>query len=375
MWQAKQTAQHLQAIGFETEIIGTETSGDRIQNTLLSQTQLAQSAEVPHHVTTGKGLFIKEVQDLILNGTCHMAVHSMKDLPVSQTPGLVLAGFLPAGPVRDVLVFAPGKRLAGLATGVFDPNWFVGRGSIGTTSMRRQALLQTIGLGSVPTAILRGNVATRLGRLVRGDYSAIVLAEAGLRRLGLFDPSCMAALDETVFIPACAQGVVGIETKADDPRLTTAIFRATENHTLLRIALERLVLDLLGGDCNSIIGIHCAGILAGSATALRPSEHLPLPHLPELHIFTATPDFKSMHTSRIIIKDPQPNVDTETQAVSEAIEQWSRQAASQLDHIQSFSELFIQAQQNATLVQALRYHLARHGHQDDVSTTPKVGPG
>jgi hydroxymethylbilane synthase len=372
MWQAEQTAQHLRAMGIDTEIIGTETSGDRIQNTQLSQTQLVQSGSVPHHVTTGKGLFIKEVQDLILSGRCHMAVHSMKDLPVSQTPGLVLAGFLPAGPVRDVLVFAPGKSPTNLASGtvdshlfdghLFDSKWFDGKGNIGTTSMRRQALLNTIGLAGVTTAILRGNVATRLGRLAAGDFSAIVLAEAGLRRLDLFDPSCMTPLDETIFIPACAQGVVGIETRAGDSGLTAAIFKATEAHTVLRIALERLVLDLLGGDCNSIIGIHCSGlqrmgVQGGFADCC-------------LHVFTATHDFASMHTTHLVLNDSRTSLDTDTQHVVSAIQLWSKQVHSKLDQFSSFTELFSAAQHDAPLVEALRHHLTRHGHQADVAANP-----
>jgi hydroxymethylbilane synthase len=362
MWQAEQTAQHLRAMGIDTEIVGTETSGDRIQNTQLSQTQLVQSGFVPHHVTTGKGLFIKEVQDLILNGRCHMAVHSMKDLPVSQTPGLVLAGFLPAGPVRDVLVFAPDKSPKNLSSGQVDSHWFDGKGNIGTTSMRRQALLNTIGLADVPTAILRGNVATRLGRLAAGDFSAIVLAEAGLRRLGLFDPSCMTALDETIFIPACAQGVVGIETRAADSDLTSAIFRATETHTLLRIALERLILDLLGGDCNSIIGIHCSGlqrmgVQGGFADCC-------------LHVFTATHDFASMHTTHLVLNDSRTSLDVDTQHVVSAIQLWSKQVHSALDQFSSFTALFSAAQHDAPLVDALRHHLTRHGHQADVAANP-----
>jgi hydroxymethylbilane synthase len=362
MWQAEQTAQHLRAMGVDTEIIGTETSGDRIQNTLLSQTQLAQSSAVPHHVTTGKGLFIKEVQDLILNGRCHMAVHSMKDLPVTQTPGLVLAGFLPAGPVRDVLVFAPDKAPQPLASRALDASWFAGRGSIGTTSMRRQALLNTVGLAGVPTAILRGNVATRLGRLAEGHFSAIVLAEAGLRRLGLFDSRCMTTLDETIFIPACAQGVVGIETRADDSDLTSAIFKATEPHTALRIALERLVLDLLGGDCNSIIGIHCSGLMR-----LETKDGIVGSRL---HVFTATHDFASMHSTHLVLEDSRTSVDSDTQHTASAILQWSKQVHAELGQYRSFTELFSAAQHHAPLVDALRHHLTRHGHQADVTAIP-----
>ncbi|MGA1296921.1 MAG: hypothetical protein ACO3X1_16565, partial [Burkholderiaceae bacterium] len=108
----------------------------------------------------------------------------------------------------------------------------------------------------VPITVLRGNVDTRLARLRAGEFVAIMLAEAGLKRLDLFDPSFMFPIDERVFVPACTQGIVGLETRSDGGALARALYLASEPETVVRAALERLVLQALGGDCHSVVGIH-----------------------------------------------------------------------------------------------------------------------
>lgn len=272
LWQAEATQVLLKELGLDAILRPTETTGDRIQSTALSLQQLPLDHPARQHVSTGKGLFIKEVQDLLLSGECQVAVHSMKDLPVHATPGLSLAGFLPAAPAADVLIVNPQvlpefpfadlmqahsplshvlPALDAVAKKLQKP--------IGTTSTRRHALLRELGVQNAEITILRGNVDSRLKRVEAGEFAAILLAQAGLQRLGLFDPQRMLILTPEQFIPACAQGVVGMECPDHQCDLIHQVFLQSEMSTLMRLCLERLVLARLGGDCHSAIGIHVSG--------------------------------------------------------------------------------------------------------------------
>lgn len=270
LWQAQTTAELLQSLGHSTEIVATDTTGDRIQKSPLALAELPNAHPARKHVSTGKGLFIKEVQDLLLSGDCSIAVHSMKDLPVRRTPGLTLAGFLPAAAPADVLVLSPdalsawpsAEKAAHLGSSnanifqILDAVAAKLQKPLGTTSTRRQALLRACGVSNTPIMMLRGNVDTRLDRVRANEFSAILLAEAGLRRLGLFDPQTMIPLPLQPFVPACAQGVVGIECTEGNEKLAQILFERTAPATNIRVLFERLILQALGGDCHSIIGIH-----------------------------------------------------------------------------------------------------------------------
>ncbi len=406
LWQANQAALHLQELGFATEIVTTDTTGDRIQHTRLSNAALLGLPETSEHLASGKGLFIKEVQDLLLAGRCHLAVHSLKDLPVTQTPELVIGGFLPSASARDVLVLhaelaqqnalrkwlngptsggSHGARdqalgntalincLESLLLAKGNETW---RGKpIGTTSLRRTAAMRRLGLRQSPVTVLRGNVDTRLNKLRQGDFAAIVLAEAGLRRLGCFDSSHMIPLDETEFVPACAQGVVALEAHATDKALLQSLFRASNPVTLVRIALERLVLRLLGGDCHSIVGIHLrlldeeaapltvAGIQDGFPGGLAISG--------DLHVFTATPDNGSVHQSSldVVIREENRAAHNDAKGDANWLGWWIGKALNELKRFSSFSELFDCYCNDAQLAAVLTKHLSENGHLGDVTAS------
>jgi hydroxymethylbilane synthase len=357
LWQANATAQLLAKLNYQPELVTTETTGDRIQTSALSLAQMPVDHPARKHVSTGKGLFIKEVQDLLLSGACSLAVHSMKDLPVSRTPGLTLAGFLPAASAADVLILSPDSQAAWpsaikeasrtcknsapflaldtIANSLGKP--------IGTTSTRRHALLRACGTKTADITMLRGNVDTRLNRVAAGEFSAILLAEAGLQRLGLYDPENMVKLPLDTFVPACAQGVVGIECSDTEPELAHRLFTLTDPHTIQRVLFERLVLRALGGDCHSIIGIHASK------------------NLTEFLIFTAakTDAQEGGHWS-----SGQWNEKPWSQvllSLQEILPGHGKGAA------RSFSEAFERLQENVLVTKVITQHLDSFGHLRDVT--------
>lgn len=410
LWQAAQAQAHLSSLGYTSDIVKTDTTGDRVQWTRLSNAELQGLPETSAHLATGKGLFIKEVQDLLLDESparCHVAVHSMKDLPVTATPGLVLAGFLPAASPRDVLVAHPTLaghiRSAGktqprdntpvtpgqspLATraietadlvAAFTSLWHqdtphsdappvdaprpghlprTWRGMpIGTTSLRRGAALRRLGLGDVPVTVLRGNVDTRLARLRAGEFAAILLAEAGLRRLGLFDDTHMFPLDERVFVPACTQGIVGLETPGDEHKLAREIFLASEAPTIVRAALERLVLHILGGDCHSIAGIHLSRALGGEQAAASGAQQA----AGELLIFTARGDGTAAHLSALGASERLHNQTHRTLA------DWLDGAFATWQQARHFSDFFERCKNDTPFVSDLSQYLKNEQHIADM---------
>jgi hydroxymethylbilane synthase len=206
------------------------TSGDRIQDRRLLE-------------AGGKGLFVKEIEEALLDGRVDCAVHSMKDVPAELPPGLVIAAIPEREDPRDALISRSGADLDGLPQGA----------RLGTASLRRQAQA----LHRRPDLVvemLRGNVETRLRRLDEGDFDAILLAMAGLRRLGLADRAT-AALDPQAAPPAPGQGALAIEVRAEDrdaPWLKALHHQATA----LAVAAERGALTALEGSCRTAIGAH-----------------------------------------------------------------------------------------------------------------------
>lgn len=399
LWQAAQAQAHLSSLGYTSDIVKTDTTGDRVQWTRLSNAELAGLPETSAHLATGKGLFIKEVQDLLLDESparCHVAVHSMKDLPVTTTPGLVLAGFLPAASPRDVLVAHPTLaghiRSAGKTqprgntpvtldqraietadlVAAFTSLWHqdtphsdappIGqtgtwRGMpIGTTSLRRGAALRRLGLGDVPVTVLRGNVDTRLARLRAGEFAAILLAEAGLRRLGLFDDAHMFPLDERVFVPACTQGIVGLETGGDESDLAREIFLASEAPTIVRAALERLVLHILGGDCHSIVGIHLSHTLGREQAAASGAQQA----AGELLVFTARGDGTTAHLSALGASDKLHSQTHRTLA------DWLHGAFATWQQARHFSDFFERCKNDTPFVSDLSQYLKNEQHIADM---------
>jgi hydroxymethylbilane synthase len=240
LWQAGHVAALLRGAhaGLEVELVPIVTQGDRIQDRSLA-------------AIGGKGLFIKELEVALNEGRADIAVHSMKDLPGDLPDGLMIASVLERADARDALVTSRGSAHA--------PGGFADlpRGArVGTSSLRRQAQL----LAARPDLRiepLRGNVDTRLRRLDEGGLDAIVLACAGLIRLG-WESRITARLDTNISLPAVAQGVIGIECRSGDSR--TLEWVTPLNHRCTRIAMdaERAFAHRLGGSCQSPIAAHAA---------------------------------------------------------------------------------------------------------------------
>jgi hydroxymethylbilane synthase len=210
------------------EIKTIRTSGDMIQDRPLAD-------------AGGKGLFTKEIEEALLEGSIDLAVHSSKDVPALLPPGLVLSAFLPREDARDAFVSRKADRLADLPQGAI----------VGTSSPRRQALIRHLrgDLGVVP---LRGNVETRLRKIEAGDADATVLAVAGLKRLGLLAAATsIFAIDE--FLPAAGQGAIGVETRAADARTRALVAAIDDSDTATALAAERAFLAVLDGTCRTPI--------------------------------------------------------------------------------------------------------------------------
>ena len=233
LWQAREVARRLEAIGEATEIVVIRTSGDRAS-------EAAPTGTLPTDVA-GKRLFVKEIEDALLAGSIDLAVHSTKDLPVVLPPELVMAAFLPRATPWDALVLparhAGVPRTLDAVSAVLGPT-----PCLGTSSIRRITQLHRLLPGATFEPI-RGNVDTRLRKLDEGRYDAIVLACAGLERVGSGDRISL-ALPVTACVPAPGQGAVGVERRADAPDALAACVAT----------LELFVFELLKGCHQSPLG-------------------------------------------------------------------------------------------------------------------------
>lgn len=229
--QACAVADRLSAGGTRVEVVTMRTAGDR-----LAEARLA--------AVGGKGLFVREIEDALLRGDADVAVHSLKDLPAELPRGLRLAAFPERVDARDVLVARRPLRFAELPAGAV----------LGTSSPRRRALALAArpDLGVEP---IRGNVDTRLRKLEAGEYDAIVLAAAGLARLGLA-PAHVEALAPEVFVPAVGQGVLAVEARVDDTRTLAALGALDHPPTRVCALAERAVLGRLGASCVTPMAAH-----------------------------------------------------------------------------------------------------------------------
>jgi hydroxymethylbilane synthase len=233
LWQAEHVAARLRAAHpqLTVELLPMTTAGDQMQTAPLS-------------TVGGKGLFVKELEQAMLEGRADLAVHSMKDVPVQQPPGLVLSCFLSGEDPRDAFVSNRYQTLDALPQGAV----------VGTSSLRRQAQLRALRPDLV-VRDLRGNVGTRLRKLDEGQYDAILLASAGLIRLGLGE-RIREALNPVRFLPAIGQGVIGIECRGDDQATQALLAPLHDPASAIRLRAERAMNARLGGACQVPVAGH-----------------------------------------------------------------------------------------------------------------------
>lgn len=223
------------------EIVAIKTTGDAIQDRPLSE-------------AGGKGLFVKEIEEAMFSGRIDAAVHSMKDMPTEQPPGLVISAFLPREDTRDVLIAGEVTRIADLPKGAI----------VGTSALRRRALLLHR-RPDLEIVTLRGNVETRLAKREAGIVQATILALAGLNRLGMAHVGTPIPEDE--MLPAVGQGAVCIEARADDTRTRDWLAAIDHATTSVCVSAEHAMLAVLDGSCRTPIAGHA--ILTGDKLHLR----------------------------------------------------------------------------------------------------------
>jgi hydroxymethylbilane synthase len=218
----------LSGAGADCEVVAIKTSGDRIQDRSLAD-------------AGGKGLFTKELEEALLDGRIDLAVHSMKDVPTIFPVGLGIAALLPREDPRDAFLSHKAGWLTELAKGA----------RIGTSSVRRQAQVMRA-RPDLEVVLLRGNVDTRLAKLDAGTLDAILLAYAGLKRLGL-EARATSLLSPKDWLPALGQGAVGIEVRKDDVRTTSFVAPLNDSATAIALACERAFQSALDGSCRTPI--------------------------------------------------------------------------------------------------------------------------
>jgi hydroxymethylbilane synthase len=229
LWQANFVKEKLEALGCKVEIVPITTTGDKILDAPLAK-------------IGGKGLFVKEIENALLAGEIDLAVHSLKDVPITIPEGLTLSAITEREEPYDVLISRNGKKLEELPSGAV----------VGTSSLRRQVQIKRR-RRDLRVEILRGNVDTRLRKLKEGLYDAIVLAYAGVKRMGLSGEISQVLED---FIPAVGQGSLAIETRADDERVINFVKVLNHEGSWLRAVCERAFLRELQGGCQVPIGAY-----------------------------------------------------------------------------------------------------------------------
>jgi hydroxymethylbilane synthase len=226
--QSELVAARLRAAGHPAELVTVSTHGDR------------SSAPIR---TLGVGVFVSQLRDALAAGEVDVAVHSYKDLPTAPDPRLALAAVPPREDPRDALVARDGKVLGELPPGA----------TVGTGSPRRIAQLEALGLG-LRTVPIRGNVDTRLRKVASGELDAVVVAAAGLRRLGRVDEATE-LLDPLQMLPAPAQGALAVECRAEDPEIAALLAQVLDDeYTRVAVTAERAVLATLEAGCSAPVG-------------------------------------------------------------------------------------------------------------------------
>mgnify|MGYP001131810076 CR=1 FL=1 len=262
LWQARHVRDLLaECAGLAADIRVIQTAGDRLQDAQLTTLE-------------GKGFFTKEIEEALLGGEIDLAVHSHKDLPTQAPLGLVVAAVPQRGPVEECLVARP-QAWDDAAPGVPLREGAL----VGTGSPRRASQLLAL-RSDLRTADLRGNVPTRVGKVAQGRYDAILLARAGLVRLGLeVAPLRLHVFDPDVFVPAPAQGALAVQLRAEESRragdeaLAQAVARIHHLPSARAVAAERLLLAALEGGCNLPLGAHA--VVLGDGIRLTATLGLP----------------------------------------------------------------------------------------------------
>jgi hydroxymethylbilane synthase len=274
LWQANHIAALLRAQGHEIEIEVIKTTGDRLQ-------------EVTFAEVGSKGMFTKEIEEALAASRIDLAVHSLKDLPTELPAAFALAATPPRVDPRDVFVSVKHASLAELPR----------HAKVGTSSQRRRAQLKAL-RKDIDAVEFRGNVDTRLRKLAEGQVDAILLAAAGLDRLGKSD-SVRERLDPADFCPAAGQGALGIEIRKGDVETLATVAFLDHPDTRFAVTAERIALGALGGGCQVPIGIHC-----------RPSfaQDIPASSWWEIFGVVASPD--SGRIIRVHLHAPRQNTDS-----------------------------------------------------------------
>ncbi|MGJ7493930.1 hydroxymethylbilane synthase [Variovorax sp. RT4R15] len=231
LWQAEHVKALLQERGHTVTLLGMTTRGDQILDRSLSK-------------VGGKGLFVKELESALEDGRADIAVHSLKDVPMDLPDGFALACVLEREDPRDALVSPRYASLDELPQGAV----------VGTSSLRRVVLLRAL-RPDLRIEPLRGNLDTRLRKLDEGQYDAIVLAAAGLKRLGL-ESRIRVAFDADTMLPAAGQGALGIEVRADRRDLIDLLAPLAHRADTLATAAERAVSRAMGGSCSMPLAAH-----------------------------------------------------------------------------------------------------------------------
>jgi len=234
LWQAEHVAAELRMVhpGLNVDLVPLSTRGDEI-------------LDKPLATIGGKGLFLKELEVAMLEGRADLAVHSLKDVPAELEPGFVLPAILPRADAADAFVSNDYAHLAALPLGA----------RVGTSSLRRQAQLRGV-RPDLTLLDLRGNVGTRLSKLDAGHYDAILLACAGLERLGLAS-RIRSRLTPPDWLPAPGQAAIAIEARSDRPDVLTLLRALDDAQTRLAVTAERAMNQALGGSCTMPVGAWC----------------------------------------------------------------------------------------------------------------------
>jgi len=228
-WQAKWVAFQLRALGATVELVEITTQGDAQQRGPIAS-------------LGSQGVFTKEIQAAVLDSEVDLAVHSLKDLPTETVAGLVLAAVPERENPADALVTAKAESLETLASGA----------RVGTGSLRRQAQLRHL-RSDLEVVGIRGNVDTRLRKLDEGEYDAVILAAAGLKRLGLAD-RIVELLEPPRVLPAVGQGALGLECRADDAAIRELLGDLDDRDSHRAVEAERAMLAKLHGGCSAPVG-------------------------------------------------------------------------------------------------------------------------
>ena len=243
LWQAEHVRDLLtERFGLQVQLLGMTTRGDQILDRTLSK-------------VGGKGLFVKELEAALEEGRAHLAVHSLKDVPMDLPPGFELAAVLAREDPRDAFVSNRYATLAALPQGA----------RVGTSSLRRVVQLGAL-RPDLDVQPLRGNLDTRLRKLDDGEYDAIVLAAAGLKRLGLAT-RIRAHFEPEQMLPCAGQGALGIEVRSGAHTLLEQLGSLTDRPTWLAVQAERAVSRALGGSCSVPLAAHATWV--GDVLELR----------------------------------------------------------------------------------------------------------